>query len=93
MLKSIVCRSQQEAAEFHARVEHLVGQREAVSVAKETVKARYPEDRPLNEDLGRVVENACKTKLREASSHLPLESEYQLLLTSLPTQDKGRVLA
>ncbi len=31
---------------------HLVPERESVAVVKEAVKARHPEDRPLDEDLG-----------------------------------------
>ncbi len=33
-------------------IEHLAPERESVAVVKETVKARHPEDRPLDEDLG-----------------------------------------
>ncbi|MGO9569813.1 MAG: transcription termination/antitermination protein NusG [Desulfomonilaceae bacterium] len=36
----------------YAMIEHLAPERESVAVVKETVKARHPEDRPLDEDLG-----------------------------------------
>jgi transcription antitermination factor NusG len=37
---------------MHEKIERSASERESVTTVKETVKARYPEDRPLDEDLG-----------------------------------------